>query len=95
MVANGEDEEGRRPGRTTLPRVPMCYAEGIASTVLSGSQTEIEQANTNLVDNIDAFLQDTSAMMAGVSGAFSDISLSLYLTSVVVLHQHFLLLTLN
>ena len=55
----------------------MCYAEGIASTVLSGSQTEIEQANTNLVDNIDAFLQDTSAMMAGVSGAFSDISLSL------------------
>ena len=77
LVANGEDEEGRRPGRTTLPKVPMCYAEGIASIVLSGSKTEIDQANANLVENVDAFLEDTSAMMAGVSGAFSDISLSL------------------
>ena len=55
----------------------MCYAEGIASTVLSGSQTEINQANKNLVDNVDAYLQDTTEMLAGVSGSFSDISLSL------------------
>lgn len=77
LVAAGEDEEGRAPGATTLPIVPMCYAEGIASVCLSGSQPEIDAANENLVANIDAYLEDTTAALAGISGAFSDISLAM------------------
>lgn len=77
LVANGEDEEGRRPGATTIPKVPMCYCEGVVSSVLSGSKDQIEQANANMVANVDAYLKDVTEKMSGVSASFADISTSI------------------
>ena len=57
----------------TNPKVPMCYAEGIASAVLAAAQPDIDDANNNLVENLDAYLEDISGMLAGVSGALSEI----------------------
>ena len=58
----------------TNPKVPMCYAEEIASTVLAAAQPDIDEANNNLVENLDAYLEDISGMIAGVSGALSEIN---------------------
>ena len=59
----------------TNPKVPMCYAEGITSAVLAGcAKPDIDDANNNLVNNLDAYLEDISGMLAGVSGALSEVN---------------------
>ena len=61
-------------GQTTYPQVPICFAEDVVGRVLSGSKTEIDEANNNLVDNIDAYLSDISNQLAGISGVIGDIN---------------------
>ena len=70
---NGVDDNGKTPEDETNPQVPICYSEDIVSSVLAGSKGEIDAANNNVLDNMNAYLEDTSNMLAGVSGALSDV----------------------
>ena len=60
-------------GSPTNPIVPMCYAESITSQVIASSQEEIDSANNNLIDNLNAYLEDMNEMLAGIEGYISDI----------------------
>ena len=60
-------------GSPTNPIVPMCYAESITSQVIASSQGEIDSANNNLIDNLNAYLEDMNEMLAGIEGYISDI----------------------
>ena len=71
---NGVDDKGKTPKDQTNPQVPICYSEDIVSTVLAGSKQEIDDANNNVLDNMNAYLEDISSMLAGVSGALSDVN---------------------
>ena len=42
--------------------------------MLAGSKQEIDDANNNVLDNMNAYLEDISSMLAGVSGALSDVN---------------------
>ena len=55
------------------PRVPMCYAEDVIATLISSNQTEINDANNNLLTNVNEFVKDIQSELAGVSGSISDI----------------------
>ena len=55
------------------PRVPMCYAEDVVATLISSNQTEINDANNNLLTNVNEFVKDIQSELAGVSGSISDI----------------------
>jgi len=70
---NGEDENGGRLGDRTNPQVPICYSEDIVSSVLAGKRGAIDNANNNLIENMNAYMEDISNMLAGVSGALSDV----------------------
>ena len=72
-ASNGEDENGGKLGDRTNPQVPICYSEDIVSSVLAGKRSAIDNANNNLIDNMNAYMEDTSNMLAGVSGALSDV----------------------
>ena len=61
-------------GETTNPQVSICSAEDVVGRLLGGSKEEIDEANNNLVDNIDAYLGDVSNQLAGVSGVIGDIN---------------------
>ena len=61
-------------GETTNPQVSICSAEDVVGRLLGGSKTEIDEANNNLVDNIDTYLSDVSNQLAGVSGVIGDIN---------------------
>jgi archaellum component FlaC len=67
------DGDGNSNGETTYPQVPICSAEDIASRILSGKRTDIDKANTTLLDNIDGYLGDVTNMLAGVSGSIQDV----------------------
>ena len=73
-ASQGADDNGRTPEDSTNPQVPICYSEDIVSTVLAGSKQQIDDANNNVLDNMNAYLEDTSNMLAGVSGALSDVN---------------------
>ena len=40
---------------------------------MAGSKQEIDDANNNVLDNMNAYLEDISDMLAGVTGALSDV----------------------
>ena len=73
-ASNGADDNGNTIDDSTNPQVPICYSEDIVSTVLAGSKQQIDDANNNVLDNMNAYLEDTSSMLAGVSGALSDVN---------------------
>lgn len=73
-ASNGADNNGNTIDDSTNPQVPICYSEDIVSTVLAGSKQQIDDANNNVLDNMNAYLEDTSQMLAGVSGALSDVN---------------------
>lgn len=55
----------------TAPKVPMCYAESLASTVISKNKAQIEGANTNVVRSINAYLENRQAELDSVSSILS------------------------
>ena len=69
----GEDENGYPSGAVTNPYVPMCTAESITAQVLAGSKPEIDSANNNLVDNLNAYLDDITDTLSGITGIIGDI----------------------
>ena len=73
-ASSGADNNGNTIDDSTNPQVPICYSEDIVSTVLAGSKQQIDDANNNVLDNMNAYLEDTSQMLAGVSGALSDVN---------------------
>ena len=66
-ATKGEDENGYPAGATTNPYVPMCTAETITAQVLAGSRPEIDDANNNLVDNLNSYLDDINDTLAGIA----------------------------
>jgi len=54
-------------GETTYPQVPVCFAEDVAGRVLAGSKEELDSANQNIANNVDAYLQDITGMLAGIT----------------------------
>ena len=67
-VDNVQNDEIKRQ-----PFVASCTAEDVVGQALYASKPEIDSANNNLVDNVNAFLDDIQKELAGVSGALSDI----------------------
>ena len=45
----GASTKGSNGEFKTAPKVPMCYAESIASTVISKNKDKIEEANKNVM----------------------------------------------
>jgi len=72
-ASKGVDDNGKTPNDKTNPRVPICYSEDIVSSVFAGKKSAIDDANNNLLDNMNAYMEDISNMLAGVSGALADI----------------------
>ena len=56
------------------PQVGTCYAEDIIGKVFYANKQVIDDANNNLMDNVNSFLDDIQNELAGVSGALSDIT---------------------
>jgi len=70
-ATKGEDENGYPSGATTNPYVPMCTAETITAQVLAGSIPEIDDANNNLVGNLNSYLDDVNDTLAGIADVAS------------------------
>ena len=64
-------DDGSLPGRfQTKPKVPMCYAESIASTVISKNRGQITEANTNVVKSLNGYID-------GIQGDIDSVSASI------------------
>ena len=55
----------------TAPKVPMCYAESVASTVISKNKAQIETANNNVVRSLNAYLDGVQSEMDSVASTLS------------------------
>ena len=64
-------------GAQTNPQVSPCYADELVSQVLAGKKSQIDDANNNLIDNMNAYLEDVTGQLAGVSGAFKRVRMHL------------------
>tara|TARA_B100000405_G_scaffold95292_1_gene66348 strand:- start:50 stop:721 length:672 start_codon:yes stop_codon:yes gene_type:complete len=69
-VQNGDPEVGA----PTNPRVPMCAAEAIVAKVIALNKDEIDDSNNAIVNNLNAYLEDTNEMLAGITGFASEIT---------------------
>ena len=69
-VANQDSDVGE----TTYPQVPMCFAEDVAGRVLAGSREELDSANQNIANNVDAYLKDITGMLAGITDTIDPLS---------------------
>lgn len=56
------------------PQVGTCYAEDVIGQVMYANKQAIDDANNNLVNNVNSFLEDIQNELAGVSGSLSDIT---------------------
>ena len=69
-VQNGDPSVGA----PTNPRVPMCAAEAIVAKVINLNKGEIDASNNAIVNNLNAYLEDTNEMLAGITGFASEIT---------------------
>ena len=69
---NGQDANGQVNGAQTSPQVSPCYADELVSQVLSSKRPQIDDANNNLVDNMNAYLEDVTGTLSGISGALQE-----------------------
>ena len=70
--ATGIGDPVRNDGKfRTAPKVPMCYAESIASTVISKNKDQIETANRNVVRSLNTYLEGVQGEMDSVSSTLS------------------------
>ena len=69
-VQNGDPEVGA----PTNPRVPMCAAEAIVAKVINLNKGEIDASNNAIVNNLNAYLEDTNEMLSGITGFASEIT---------------------
>ena len=65
--SNGSDD-GSLPRRfKTKPKVPMCYAESIASTAISKNKKQITDANDNVISSLNRYID-------GIQGDINSVS---------------------
>lgn len=65
--SNGSDD-GSLPRRfKTKPKVPMCYAESIASTAISKNKKQITEANDNVITNLNRYIDGIQGDIDSVS----------------------------
>ncbi len=69
-VSNGDPSVGA----PTNPRVPMCAAEAIVAKVINLNKEEIDSSNNAIVNNLNAYLEDTDEMLSGITGFQSEIT---------------------
>ena len=70
--ALGIGDPARNDGKfRTAPKVPMCFAESIASTVLSKNKEQIETANNNVVRSLNMYLDGVQSEMDSVASTLS------------------------
>jgi len=69
--ATGIGNPSSRGKFRTAPKVPMCYAESVASTVISKNKEQIEEANTNVVRSLNSYLDGVQAEMDSVASTLS------------------------
>ena len=70
--ATGIGDPVRNDGKfRTAPKVPMCYAESVASTVISKNKDQIETANKNVVRSLNMYLEGVQGEMDSVSSTLS------------------------
>ena len=67
--APSKDNDGKFK---TAPKVPMCYAESIASTVISKNKDQIETANKNIISNLNTYIDGLQGELDGVSATLRD-----------------------
>ena len=72
QIANSQGPMGSANGANTnrfetTPKVPMCYAESIASTVISKNKDQIETANNNVVRNLNTYIDGIQGELDGLS----------------------------
>jgi len=58
---------------TTVPEVPVCYAEDLVGKVIAGNKQNINDANNAILDNINAFVKDIQEEMAGLTDDLEDV----------------------
>jgi hypothetical protein len=70
--SNGSVDDGDLPGRfKTRPKVPMCYAESIASTVISKNKGQITEANTNVIKSLNGYIDGIQGDIDSVSATIT------------------------
>jgi hypothetical protein len=69
---SGSSDDSSLPRRfKTKPKVPMCYAESIASTVISKNKKDITEANTNVISSLNAYVDGIQGDIDSVSAVIS------------------------
>jgi len=66
-------EESIDDENTTVPEVPVCYAEDLVGKVIAANKQNINDANNAILDNINAFVSDIQEELAGLTDEFEDI----------------------
>ncbi len=65
-------DDGALPRRfKTKPKVPMCYAESIASTAISKNKKQITEANDNVISNLNRYIDGIQGDIDSVSATLS------------------------
>lgn len=65
-------DDNTLPGRfKTRPKVPMCYAESIASTVISKNKGQITEANTNVIKSLNGYIDGIQGDIDSVSATIT------------------------
>ena len=65
-------DDGSLPGRfKTKPKVPMCYAESIASTAISKNKKQITDANDNVISSLNRYIDGIQGDIDSVSATLS------------------------
>ena len=69
---SGGSDDSSLPGRfKTKPKVPMCYAESIASTVISKNKGQITEANTNVISSLNRYIDGIQGDINSVSATIT------------------------
>jgi len=58
---------------TTVPEVPVCYAEDLVGKVIAANKQNIDDANNAILDNINSFVSNIQEELAGLTDDFEDI----------------------
>ena len=58
---------------TTVPEVPVCYAEDLVGKVIAGNKQNINDANNAILDNINSFVKNIQEELAGLTDDLEDV----------------------
>ena len=58
---------------TTVPEVPVCYAEDLVGKVIAANKQNINDANNAILDNINSFVKNIQEELAGLTDDLEDV----------------------